>query len=260
MHRTAIGLFALALAPMAWLGTAGAQPKANDQWATVKGQIVFGGAPPKREKVNVTQDKDHCESKGPLLEEKWIVDPKTKGVQNVFVWLGPDSVRPNAKFQPDQIHPALAKPKVKQVVMDQPCCQFVPHALAAQEGQDLLVKNSAPVPHNVNWASTGNGNGNVSLPPGGSHTLPDLKQDRVILIKCNVHPWMSAYVKVFDHPYFAVTDEQGNFEIKMAPTGKLRLFVWHEEIGYKGGQAGRRGEVIEVKPGVTDLGKITIKP
>jgi hypothetical protein len=78
---------------------------------------------------------------------------------------------------------------------------------------------------------------------------------------CNIHPWMNARVGVFDHPYFAVTDERGAFEIRLAPKGAWRLKVWHEKVGWRGGAEGKDGQKIEVRDQrVTDLGDLDLKP
>ena len=77
-----------------------------------------------------------------------------------------------------------------------------------------------------------------------------------IEVSCSIHHWMKCWVRVFDHPYFAVTDDNGKFEIKYAPKGKLRLFIWQETGGINGGFAGRFGQVIVVPSGQMDLGEI----
>jgi hypothetical protein len=147
--------------------------------------------------------------------------------------------------------------------MDQPRCAFIPHAVALREGQTLIVKNSSPVTHNVRWEGTPlkNPADNQTIVAGKTVTIDKLKSDRYpVSISCSIHPWMKGVVRVFDSPYYAVTDEEGKFEIKLAPVGKYRLFVWHEGSGWKGGAAGRSGEPIEIKPGdAQDLGKLAIK-
>jgi len=234
----------------------------EQKWITIKGQIVLadGEMIVARAKIEPSQDKAHCLSKGDLLEERFMVNAKNRGVKNVFVWLGPDTEKKNAPFAPESINPKLAK-TTAPVVVDQPCCMFIDHAVIARAGQDLIIKNSSPVPHNANWASKANGSGNIALPPGGQHKLEvPLVADRLPMeIKCNVHPWMNAWVRVFDHPYAVITDENGNFEMKLAPTGKFRLFVWHEAIGFRDGSKGRTGEVVELKGETMDLGKLQIK-
>ena len=73
-----------------------------------------------------------------------------------------------------------------------------------------------------------------------------------IQYKCTIHGWMTGYVRIFDHPYYAVTDADGKFEIKNAPAGKYRIVYWHEN-GFQGGAQGRFGEEIEIKGPATDV-------
>jgi hypothetical protein len=158
------------------------------------------------------------------------------------------------------VHPSLKNIAHKEVEVDQPTCQFVPHALGMRQGQVLVAKNSSPVSHNINWTGIKNPGGNVLVPAGQSHAIADLLADRIPLkLSCNIHPWMSAWVRIFDHPYFAVTDENGKFEIKLAPAGKYHLVTWEEAVGY--GPGGRLGMPIVIKGGAdTDVGKIELMP
>jgi hypothetical protein len=80
------------------------------------------------------------------------------------------------------------------------------------------------------------------------------------MLDSSIHPWMRSFGRVFDHPYFAVTNEKGEFTIPKAPVGKLRLFVWHPDAGFRGGVKGKEGEMIEVRPRGTDAGVLEIKP
>lgn len=230
----------------------------GDGWGAIKGKIVWDGDIPKPVAINVDKDQGHCLSKGAINSEQWVIG-KDKGIRWVLVWLIPDPTT-GAKTLP--IHPDLKEPKDKSVSIDQPCCMFIPHVLALREGQDLLVKNSAPVAHNVNWTGHPlyNPGGNVLVPPGKEYTIQGLKAQKLPLpVNCNIHGWMKAYVGVFNHPYFVVTDENGAFEIKNAPAGKHRLMIWHD-TGYLGGSSGSTGKEVEIKAGGnTDLGNITWK-
>src|SRR5688500_3620322 len=117
---------------------AGPVAAAEGEWGTVKGQITWGGAgDPPQKNENITKDQAHCLSKGPVPNLEYVVG-KSGGVKNVFVWLV-DAQNPKKKLP---IHPALAAVKVKEVVMDQPCCKFEPRCLALREGQTLIGKNS----------------------------------------------------------------------------------------------------------------------
>lgn len=262
MRTLALGALVAAMIGLSVAATPAQSLAQPGQWATVKGRVVFDGTAPARTPIAVNQDVNHCvgdrKERGPLLTSEWQV-AKDGGVRYVFVWLGPDTDKKGAKFAPEQIHPNKAKPPVKPLVIDQPCCEFEPHAAAAQAGQALEILNSSPVSHNVNGSSKANGTFNVALPSKQKHTILNLQGDTIPLnISCNVHPWMKGLVRVYDHGYFALTDENGNFEITDAPVGNLRLFVWHEAAGYMGGKAGRAGKVIELKPGTNDLGELKI--
>ena len=189
-----------------------------------------------------------CLAKGPILDESVIVNPKSRGIKDVVVWLRPDDATDaKAKFAKGQIHPDDAKRKPAQVVIDQPCCMFVDRVTCARVGDTLVVKNSAAIVHNFFWVSDNNGEQNVNVPANGKHVFanPLVAEPRPVQYKCTVHGWMTGYVRIFDHPYFAVTDDDGKFEIKNAPAGKFRIVYWHEN-GLRGGNAGRFGESIDI--------------
>jgi hypothetical protein len=236
-------------------GEAKAGAEGAGGWGTIKGRIVWSGAKlPKQAEVKVTVDKDHCLAKGVLLDNLFEVNPKNKGFKNVFVALKPP---------PDEtlpVHPKLKDPPKEPVVVDQPRCLFIPRALAVREGQEILAKNSSPVVHNIRWAGDPdlNPGGNITLPAGKSLVIKNLKaQPLPLIVGCNIHPWMSGRLAVYDHPYFAVTDADGNFEIKLAPAGARRLTAYHEGLGWRGGAKGKAGQEITVKAGgVTDLGDL----
>jgi hypothetical protein len=235
-----------------------AAASAEGKWGTIKGQVVYNGAKrPGLVKIDVNKDKNHCLSKGPLYDETWTVDKKGLGVRWVIVWLKPE---PGAAAKLP-VNPALAKATAGQKhVIDQPCCQFEPHCLTMQDGQRLVIKNSAPVAHNSNVG----GLVNPLISPGGEFKVANgvlVAKKTPYTVNCNIHPWMKAWVLVLDHPYATVTDKYGKFEIKDAPAGKYRLVVWHEDIGYLGGAKGRDGMKINIKAnGVTDVGRLKIKP
>jgi plastocyanin len=226
------------------------------EWATIKGRVLFpeGKKIPKRVALDIQQDKGHCLKDGAILDESVIVDSKNRGVKNVVVWLRPDVEDPKARFAAEQIHPDDAKRKPTDVVIDQPCCMFVARVTCARVGETIVVKNSSPVVHNFFWSSTNSGEHNANIPAKGLWRMPNTLEAEPgpVPYKCTIHPWMSGYVRVFDHPYFAVTDDDGAFEIKQAPIGKFRIVYWHES-GLRGGKERRFGEPIDVAGPVLNL-------
>jgi plastocyanin len=227
----------------------------QEGWGNVTGQVVYGGEPiPQRQPIPDVKEPA-CLAKGNPLTEQWVVDPKTRGVRWAVIFLKP------AKGQTIPVHPALQKPASDTVILDQPTCAFEPHVVTMRAGQKLVANNPMTIAHNVVITGFRN-NFNIQIPPGQRHVF-ELQPEtyRPLPISCGAHPWMRAYLWMFDHPYFAVTDETGHFTIKNAPAGTWNLVVWHEAIGYLGGAAGRDGKPIDIKAGqTTDLGKIEIKP
>ena len=232
---------------------AGSASLAPAQWATIKGTVVYPAAValPIAKPVNVTTDQAHCLSKGPLVDDTIEVNKKNRGLKNVFVYLkaATDAAEGAPTFAAEVIHPDLLKAKPVERVIDQPCCTFIPRALAAREGDTLLIKNSSPVNHNINFASDAL-SFNQNVVAGGSFTAPNplSAQKGVATFACNVHPWMAGRAMIFDHPYFAVTDEDGKFEIANAPVGKFRIFYRHQE-GYHSGRAGAKGFPVPIAAG-----------
>jgi len=193
-------------------------------WGTLKGRVVLTGtaptlAPlvPKGGDVN-TKDPAVC-AKEAIPNEKLVVDPETKGVKLALVYIPkPTAVNEEAKSA------ALANP----VVFDQKDCIFKPHVLAVMTGSKILLKSSDPVGHNVN-SKVDNNQLNTAMSTGQEILLPiKAPARRPGLVVCDIHNWMTAYWLVLDNPYFAVTDEKGNFEIKNAPAGTQKVVVWQE--------------------------------
>jgi hypothetical protein len=237
--------------------------------ATIKGRVTYAGDPPKlpdlseRDDFKTNNDKDHC-AKGPVTDPTWVVNPKNKGVQNVVVFV-------KAPGRDYFVVPEANRTNKKTVEVDQPFCAFVPHVTVLypayrdekgatkSTGQKFVVKNSAPMNHNTHLFPSGKANSETNLLIKSKEEKElDLKPDsREIQIKCDLHRWMTGYIWAFDHPYAAVTDEDGNFEIKDVPAGsEIYVVAWHEAGGYK---PNNQGEKMTLKPGDVKSYDITIK-
>jgi hypothetical protein len=259
MKRTIFALASLTLIAVGSAVTLDVQATDGaDGWGAVKGQIIWGGKEvPKPQELKVTKDMAHCLGDGPIYDTTWVINDKNKGVRDVFIWLEPL----DPKGEPLAIHPSLQKVPQEKILMDQPRCAFIPYAVAMREGQVLVAKNSSPIVHNYKYGGHPNINpgGNPLMPPNAEVTIKNLKADKLpIRIECSIHGWMAGWVRVFDHPYYAVTDANGNFEIKNAPAGKCRIKIWHS-TGWLGGVKGRMGQEIAIDAGkATDLGALKI--
>ena len=254
IFRSCLGVLSFGLL----LAAADRSAGGDEAGGTVKGQVVYdtmgGTIPiPAPKQINIDKDQQHCLEKGPILSEELVVNKENSGVLNAFVWLAP--MKAGEKLP---VHATLQAIKDKQVVIDQPCCKFEPHALGIREGQELVAKNSSPIAHNINWTGFKNPGGNVLIPSKQEYVIKDLVADRLPLkVACNIHGWMNGYVRIFDHPYFAVTDKNGKFEMKLAPAGQYRLIIWHENSGWA---TDKNGTAINIPAGgVADQGQIKIK-
>src|SRR5207302_10954744 len=136
-----------------------------------------------------------------------------------MVWLTASDAQGKADFKGKlPIHPALQQLKEKEFVVDQPCCMFEPRIVMMRVGQTLVAKNSAAIPHNIkiDGEISGNPSLNQAIPPGGKLNIPNwvITKTAAVPMSCTAHGWMNGYVRVFNHPYFAVTDADGNFDIQ----------------------------------------------
>lgn len=198
-------------------------------WGTIRGRIVFGGEIiPERKPIDMGRfkaDADPCVKRFPLLREDWIIHRDNKGLRWTFVWLAQEPILHQEKLA---IHDDLKKVPKDEVVVDTPCYAFVPHAVGLREGQTLRIKYRAGM-HNLSYRGKRNVQFGELLRPNAQSVEYRFKAEEFpILLACNIHPWMFGWVGVFDHPYFAVSDSDGRFEVKQVPAGKYRLRIWHE--------------------------------
>ena len=248
----------LLLATIAGLISTGAA--SAQEFGTIKGRLVWTpDKPVPNEPLKVKKGDPNAKDAGvcakeDIPNEDYVVDPATKGVKNGFAYVvAPKGANPEAEKA------LLAKSAT--VTVDQKNCRFLPHAIAFHKDQTLLFKSSDPVGHNVKYTAFSNGGSNMMLSPGTTMTvkLPTAEKNPT-QFECNIHPWMNGWFMVFDHPFFAVTGDDGSFEITGVPAGPQKLIVRQEKVGFvtKGGRAGID---VEVKPGsVTDIGEIVLTP
>jgi plastocyanin len=232
-----------------------ATPVKAEGYGTLKGQVIFDGAAPAAkvlfEQGKAPKDPDVCAKDAPLTSERLLVDGGTKGVKNVLVFLNkPTSVSDEAK----KAAAAAA------VVFDQNKCVFQPHVLAVTVNTPITLKSSDPVNHNINaklkaaaFNKLLSAKAEEKYRPIGAERLP-------AEVTCDIHPWMRAWWMVLDHPYFALTDDKGYFEIKNAPAGTQKVVVWQEALDKNGFITAPSGDEVVLKANDTVVKDYKVEP
>jgi hypothetical protein len=185
--------------------------------ATITGTIVFEGTPPQNAVINMGSDPA-CGTAS-VTSESILVD--NGGLQNVFVYIK-DGL--GSKYLYDA--PAA------EVTLNQQGCHYVPHVVGLRTTQSLVVLNSDSTMHNVHAMPENNREFNQGQPvPGMKNTVAFNVPEVLIPFKCDVHPWMHAYIGIVDHPYFAVSGSGGKFELRTIPPGTYTIEAVHEKLG-----------------------------
>lgn len=120
----------------------------------------------------------------------------------------------------------------EKATIDQRGCMYSPHVFGIMANQPIEVVNSDPTMHNIHALPNNSKGFNIGQPKQGmKHVKTFAKPEIMVKVKCDVHSWMASYIGVLDHPFFAVTDEKGNYQIKNLPAGEYELEAWHEKYG-----------------------------
>lgn len=245
-----------------WGANAQAQPHGAG-WGDLSGRFVYGGEPPERQPLKITKDKNYC-GKCKLLEEELIVNRKTKGLANVVVWLYASPRGP----QPP-VHESYKATEEARVTLDSTKCRINPHVRLLRTSQELLIRNTDPIGDGMKIDTFRNSSINLVLVEGAEvkHRFPNPER-MPARVSCPVHPWESGWLLIMPHPYMAVSDTQGRFEIKGLPTGKWTFQFWQEKAGYvdevvRDGRSlnWKRGQLeVNVQEGSNDLGTLELPP
>ncbi|HVC00191.1 MAG TPA: carboxypeptidase regulatory-like domain-containing protein [Candidatus Dormibacteraeota bacterium] len=196
------------------------QPAAAANTGQITGMISYQGQKPEVYPINMTNDPVCAElHSGPVIPADGAVNPNGS-LPNAFVYLqSSDGKLPST-------------PPTNPVILAEKGCQYLPHVLGVMVGQTFEVVNMDPTTHNVHVLPKLNPQWNVSQLPGSSSVVRKfLHPDIMIPVRCNVHPWMKAYVGVVDNPFYTVTGNQGVFTLKEVPPGEYTLRVWTASFG-----------------------------
>jgi len=188
---------------------------------TVTGTVSLDGTAPKNEAIKMNADPVCLrEAKGTQTQETYMVGSDGKSLANVFVYVK------------DGLGNYVFDTPTDSAKIDQKECRYHPHVFGMRVGQPLEILNSDPTLHNIHAMPKANQEFNNGQPIQGmkmTHTFT--AKEVMVPFKCDVHGWMNAYVGVLDHPYYAVTKDDGKFELKDLPAGTYTIEAWHEKLG-----------------------------
>jgi plastocyanin len=192
-------------------------------WAgDVTGVITFKGTPPAEKEIT------------PLMENADCAAAYAKTPTTHFYVVGANGEFSDVVVSMKGVSGKSTGAGAAPAVLDQKGCVYTPGILAIQTGQKLIVKNSDSCVHNVHSVPAAEGNSShndVQMAGGADLTYTFDKPEMFLKFQCDVHPWMFAWVSVFDHPYFSVSGKDGKFVIKNVPPGKYTLVATHRKLG-----------------------------
>jgi len=198
-----------------------AQAEANGK---ITGRVLFKGTAPEPIKIRMAADP-RCLQANPNGAERRQIDGKNGGLANVVV-----AIKTKVK--------GAAAPLTTPVVLDQLGCMYNPTVVALMVGQPLKMRNSDETLHNIHPRPVVNEGFNVGQPRKGSENEKKFdKPETLFPVSCDVHPWMRAYIAIFDHPFFTITKEDGSFEIPNVPPGEYEIEAQHPTLKLMSGKA-----------------------
>jgi hypothetical protein len=191
--------------------------------ATLTGKVNFAGAKPVEKSIDMSANPAcaRAHAGAPQKSEEVVVNGNGT-LKNVFVWV--------KAGLPDKQWPIPSTP----VELVQKGCMYGPHVIGVMANQDIKITNDDPTNHNIHPLPKINQEWNQSQPPKGDSLVKKFAREEVMIpVKCNVHPWMRSYIGVVNSPFFAVTGDDGTFTIKGLPPGKYTIEAWQEKYGTK---------------------------
>jgi hypothetical protein len=189
---------------------------AFDDGGTIRGSVKWQGTVPRLAPLPLNKEPQICDSQGQKVRdlERLLIGPN-EGIANTVVFLRNVSRGKKIELPAPRRH------------LNQKSCRYEPHILLVPLQETLTVKNSDPTLHTVHMS--GSSDYNLPFTAAGQEITRPMNREGVVSLRCNAgHVWMNAEMIVAPHPYYAVTDEQGNFELSNVPPGDYEIVAWHE--------------------------------
>ncbi len=217
-----VSAFLIVLLPMKGSGEDGKTWDPALGTSTITGSVMFDGKKPTARPIDMAGADEKCAElhAGKRLKPETVVANDNGTLRNVFV-----RVKTGVEGW------SFPLPE-GDVLLDQKGCWYLPHVQGMRTGQSLTIKTSDPTAHNVHGYAKVNRSFNRSQPAGADNVSVTMKRDEAsppMKVKCDIHPWMNAFIAVVDHPYYAVTGSDGSFELKNLPPGTYTIEAWHEK-------------------------------
>jgi plastocyanin len=204
------------VAVSAWPGVAGAA-------SSITGTVTFDGKVPPLKPLSMDADPACAKKHSKPVPSEMLVLGSGQTMGNIMVWV-------SKGLPAGKTYPAPKTP----VVLDQKGCVYEPHVMGIMVGQPYKILNSDGILHNVHTLPKVNKSFNRAMPATLKEATTSFEKEEAIFhIKCDVHPWMSAYIGVFTHPFFSVTGTDGKFTIANLEPGTYEITAWHERLGTK---------------------------
>jgi len=216
------------------------------RWGHVSGRFVYDGDPPVLEKLELTKDIEFCSQNHPV-DQSLVVDADSGGLANVVVWL--DVRRAEEIPEMHELSAGIGDP----IVINNKACVFEPHVAFLRTGQKLRITNDDTVDHNTQAFLDRNTPFNVVIPHSDAVEKQFGRPERQpVKLSCSIHRWMDAWLIVKDHPYVAISGEDGHFRIENLPVGEWTFRVWHELPEFVE-QVSRESETLDLPDGKLTL-------
>jgi hypothetical protein len=214
---------------------ASAPPVDEASAATIEGKVTFAGAPPPMRNISMDATPACARAHPTPQKSEEVIVGSDGSLRNAFVYV--------KAGLPDRQWPTPATP----AKLDQKGCIYNPHVLGVMVNQEIEISNSDPTNHNIHPLPKANREWNESQAPQTDPKMKSFPREEIMIpVKCNIHPWMRTYIGVVSHPFFGVSREDGTFSIKGLPPGEYTLEAWHERFGT---------QEMKVKVGAKETGK-----